>query len=186
LTQFNPVYVNNHTSVWGSWYQTSTGKWGFACCHSTLHGSYCAGEAGIEASEAAKAQNLLNPRSLLETHLETAGKGKEKANIAEDPALSKKRLGEKDVALDNEKLQRAIAEEKKRKKGELDDDGGDKRRKFSSGYQDVTEEELGGFSLVCMTRYAFTHSPGRGLSYAALELRGSDGKLQGQWHIASL
>ncbi|GAB1521330.1 mRNA splicing protein [Rhizoctonia solani] len=147
LTKLNSVYVNNHISVWGSWYQVSTSKWGYACCHSTLHGSYCAGEAGIEASEAAKAQNLLNPRSLLETHLETSGKGKERANVAEDPSLSKKRLGEKDVALDKEKLQRAIAEEKKRKKGELDDDGGDKRRKFSSGYQDVTEEELEAYRM---------------------------------------
>ncbi|KDN45168.1 hypothetical protein RSAG8_05083, partial [Rhizoctonia solani AG-8 WAC10335] len=141
------AYVNNHTSVWGSWYQISAGKWGYACCHSTLHGSYCAGEAGIEAAEAAKAQNLLIPKSLLETHLETAGKGKEKANIAEDPSLSKKRLGEKDAALDKEKLQRAIAEEKKRKKGDVDDDGSDKRRKYGGGQQDVTEEELEAYRM---------------------------------------
>lgn len=140
------MFVNNHTAVWGSWYQVSTGKWGFACCHSTLHGSYCSGEAGIEAAEASTAQNLLNPpRSLLESHLEGNGKGKDRAQT-EDPALSKKRLGDKDIALDKDKLQRAIAEEKKRKKGELDDDGGDKRRRYHSGaggHQDVTEEELG-------------------------------------------
>ncbi|KAG8715827.1 mRNA splicing protein [Ceratobasidium sp. 423] len=105
------------------------------------------GEAGIEASEAAKAQNLLNPRSLLETHLETAGKGKEKAKIAEDPSLSKKRLGEKDIALDRDKLQRAVAAEKKRKMGQMDDDGNDKRRKYDGGNQDVTEEELEAYRM---------------------------------------
>jgi hypothetical protein len=82
---------------------------------------------------------------LLETHLEASGKGKEKAKSDEDPSFSKKRLGEKDAALDKERLQRAIAEEKKRKKGELGDDSGDKRRKYNNagGNQDVTEEELG-------------------------------------------
>ncbi|KAF8757330.1 Pre-mrna-splicing factor slu7 [Rhizoctonia solani] len=182
LTKLNSVYVNNHISVWGSWYQVSTGKWGYACCHSTLHGSYCAGEAGIEASEAAKAQNLLNPRSLLETHLETSGKGKERANVAEDPSLSKKRLGEKDVALDKEKLQRAIAEEKKRKKGELDDDGGDKRRKFSSGYQDVTEEELGGLSWLYRRVAHLLILTGRGLSTLFLFTTRADLEATLTWH----
>jgi pre-mRNA-processing factor SLU7 len=43
------VYLNNHTSVWGSWW--SDFKWGYACCHSTTKNSYCTGEAGIEAFE---------------------------------------------------------------------------------------------------------------------------------------
>lgn len=142
------VLVNNHTAVWGSWYQASTGKWGFACCHSTLYGSYCSGEAGIEASEAATAQNLLNPpKSLLETHLEAGGKGKEKAKAGDDPSFSKKRLGDVDVSLDKEKLQRAIAEEKKRKKGELEDDGSDKKRRYNGGNLDVTEEELEAYRM---------------------------------------
>lgn len=28
------VYINNHTSVWGSWFDRDSSKWGFACCHS--------------------------------------------------------------------------------------------------------------------------------------------------------
>ena len=31
-------------SVWGSYWEE--GKWGYACCHSLLKGSYCTGEAG--------------------------------------------------------------------------------------------------------------------------------------------
>lgn len=45
------VLINNHTSVWGSWW--SKFKWGYACCHSTVKNSYCTGEAGKEAFEAA-------------------------------------------------------------------------------------------------------------------------------------
>mmetsp|Transcript_136714 Transcript_136714/g.380994 ORF Transcript_136714/g.380994 Transcript_136714/m.380994 type:complete len:587 (-) Transcript_136714:205-1965(-) len=35
------VTVGNHSSIWGSWYNSATGLWGFACCHQTLKNSYC-------------------------------------------------------------------------------------------------------------------------------------------------
>jgi len=43
------VFINNHTSVWGSWWKDF--KWGFACCHSTVKHSYCVGEEGKRAIE---------------------------------------------------------------------------------------------------------------------------------------
>lgn len=43
------VYIQNHTSVWGSWW--SNFQWGYACCHSTVKNSYCTGDAGIAAFE---------------------------------------------------------------------------------------------------------------------------------------
>nr|CAB3266370.1 zinc finger protein (CCHC)-12 [Phallusia mammillata] len=39
-------YINNHTSVWGSFWKN--GSWGYACCHSVIKHSYCTGEAGKE------------------------------------------------------------------------------------------------------------------------------------------
>ncbi|CAI7845039.1 unnamed protein product, partial [Closterium sp. NIES-53] len=45
------VYVNNHTSVWGSFWKVR--QWGYACCHQMLCLSYCIGSAGIQATEAA-------------------------------------------------------------------------------------------------------------------------------------
>ncbi|CAG9986394.1 unnamed protein product [Clonostachys byssicola] len=50
------VMVNNHTSVWGSWWFNF--KWGFACCHSTVKNSYCTGEEGKQAWEAAERQKM--------------------------------------------------------------------------------------------------------------------------------
>ena len=47
------VYENNHTSVWGSWYDIERAVWGYACCHNTMLRSYCTGQAGIEAHAAA-------------------------------------------------------------------------------------------------------------------------------------
>ena len=38
------ILLNNHTSVWGSWWCNF--QWGYACCHSTIKNSYCTGEEG--------------------------------------------------------------------------------------------------------------------------------------------
>jgi len=35
------VLIGNHSSVWGSWYDSATGRWGFACCHQLMKNSYC-------------------------------------------------------------------------------------------------------------------------------------------------
>lgn len=48
------VYPGNHTSVWGSWWADF--KWGYACCRAFVKNSYCTGEAGIQAFEAAEKQ----------------------------------------------------------------------------------------------------------------------------------
>ncbi|KAJ5692369.1 Pre-mRNA splicing Prp18-interacting factor [Penicillium macrosclerotiorum] len=43
------IMVNNHASVWGSWWYEF--KWGYACCYSTVKNSYCTGEDGKKAFE---------------------------------------------------------------------------------------------------------------------------------------
>ena len=43
------VMVNNHASVFGSWWYQF--KWGYACCYSTVKNSYCTGEDGKKAFE---------------------------------------------------------------------------------------------------------------------------------------
>lgn len=143
------VYNNNHTSVWGSYYDRSTGQWGYACCHSFLHISYCAGEAGKEAIEASSAQQLLASSS------QTQQQGSSSATKESEPSerkrieqnFSKKRVGEGDVALDEDKLSRALKEERKRKaKGRYEDDDryGKKSRSGAaqSSTHEVTEEEM--------------------------------------------
>jgi pre-mRNA-processing factor SLU7 len=46
------IFVNNHTAVWGSWW--CKGRWGYGCCASEIRNSYCTGEAGKRAREAAE------------------------------------------------------------------------------------------------------------------------------------
>ena len=49
------VLDQNHTAVWGSWYDMQSGQWGYGCCRNTMKGSYCTGKAGLEAAKAGDA-----------------------------------------------------------------------------------------------------------------------------------
>ncbi|GBG91669.1 hypothetical protein CBR_g52748 [Chara braunii] len=46
------VLINNHTTVWGSWWCPSKG-WGYKCCKQTYRNSYCTGQAGLALAESA-------------------------------------------------------------------------------------------------------------------------------------
>lgn len=142
------VYINNHTHVWGSWYDPSTSSWGYACCHSTIHVSYCTGQSGIEAAASSSAKNLLvsssqpaevDPQSV-ETVEEPLKNAEERRRAAKN-AFSKERVGEGEVQLDKERLAQALKKEKKRKA--RDDDGRSGKRARGDESYEVTEEQLG-------------------------------------------
>lgn len=71
------VLINNHKSVWGSWWANF--QWGYACCHSTVKNSYCTGEEGKlafeEANNARTGGKLeaLAPMTAVEWKSEAAG-----------------------------------------------------------------------------------------------------------------
>ncbi len=52
------VCINNHTAVWGSWWQDH--QWGYACCRQMVKNSYCLGSAGQQAKQVAEEQMLKN------------------------------------------------------------------------------------------------------------------------------
>lgn len=153
---FTLVYINNHTHVWGSWYDPSASSWGYACCHSTVHISYCTGQAGIEAAAASSAKNLLvsPPKPMdtvswpIETVQESSEDAEERRRAAKN-AFSKERAGEGEVQLDKERLAQALKDEKKRK-GRGDDDSRIGKRARGDESHEVTEEQLGK-KLACDT-----------------------------------
>ncbi|KAI0930268.1 mRNA splicing protein [Taiwanofungus camphoratus] len=146
------VYTNNHTAVWGSWYDPASSQWGYACCHSTIHLSYCTGEAGIEAAKASSAKNLLASSSASpppqETRPAQADSVEDRQKKAEE-LFSKKRLGEGEITLDKNRLEDAIREERKRKaKGDDRDDRLGKRKKAGQdGSHEVSQEELEAYRM---------------------------------------
>jgi pre-mRNA-processing factor SLU7 len=144
-TKTSSVYINNHTQIWGSWYDVRIRQWGYACCRGLIHASYCTGQAGIEAAEASSHAMLLK---MDKVRIEQQRKEEEAtAAAAAKPSTTSKRLGDGEIKLDSEKLAQAIREERKRKAADFDDRyGGDKKRRHEAGMDiDVTEEELGKF-----------------------------------------
>ncbi|KAF8325158.1 pre-mRNA-splicing factor SLU7 [Cantharellus anzutake] len=165
------VYPGNHTSVWGSWYDLSSGKWGFACCHSSISNSYCTGAAGIRAVDESSAEHLLHNVPLNDRPSNTgqllADREKEpvlelaEVNKQQESSFSKRRLGEGNVLLDQSKLEAAIKEERhKRRKGDDEEEEWkrDKKQKYSSfsGSTEVTEEGLEAYRR---SRIASTEDP---------------------------
>ncbi|KAF9501873.1 hypothetical protein BDN71DRAFT_1584909 [Pleurotus eryngii] len=152
------VYINNHTGVWGSWYDPISDAWGYACCHSLVHASYCSGQAGIEAAKASSAQNLLSSSSAAVQAFKQPSPEPEESSKAQSAAKGKaeerqdrdrsKRLGEGDIQLDKERLAKAIAEEKKRKQRADDEDQRwGKKKKGHEGTSEVTEEQLEAYRM---------------------------------------
>ncbi|GAA5837824.1 hypothetical protein JCM11251_004670 [Rhodosporidiobolus azoricus] len=134
------VYPGNHSSVWGSWYSTTNGKWGYACCHSCVKASYCAGQASIEAAALEETGNT----ALLSSSSNPFAKSKTSADeAARDEGKSLVQL--KKEREEEERRKRKAGEEggkeeggaEKRRKGEKEGEG--ERAKDSMG---VTEAEM--------------------------------------------
>jgi pre-mRNA-processing factor SLU7 len=109
------VLINNHTSVWGSWW--SNFKWGYSCCHSFVKNSYCTGEEGKEAWEAAERQrsgaNLIEAPDAAKE--ETPIEEPTKKDLAEDNAKKRSREemlnGVSEAELDEYRRKRAAADD---------------------------------------------------------------------------
>jgi pre-mRNA-processing factor SLU7 len=121
------VYVNNHTSVWGSFWRE--GQWGYACCHSLVKLSYCTGEAG-KLAQLTSQFTVMSERkaereeeegegeeeaqmSLLEQHkakLEASGKKKKEKGKEREKQETEK------AAEREEKIRKAMVEQERREK----------------------------------------------------------------------
>jgi pre-mRNA-processing factor SLU7 len=155
--------------------------WGYACCHSAIHVSYCSGQAGIEAAKASSAQNLLSSSSVSmpppQVPVAALSSDAEDRKKRAQQTYSKERLGEGDLELNDKRLAEALREEKKRKsKGDESHDRSGKRKK-AGGY-DVSEEQLGVFH--CLVNRSLLLNFSRGVQDEPAARRGSDGELCGR------
>ncbi|KUI72723.1 Pre-mRNA-splicing factor SLU7 [Cytospora mali] len=93
------IYINNHTSVWGSWWAGF--QWGYECCHSTIKNSYCTGEDGKRAWEASERQRT--GRNLIEE----AGE----ADVEEEEAAAKAEADQQDASKNEKQTLKRTREE---------------------------------------------------------------------------
>lgn len=106
------VFINNHTSVFGSWW--SNFQWGYACCHSFVKNSYCTGEEGRLAFENAEklrlGELLLENGDAEQLELEQNGEdlpGRKDEAVAdtEKPVAKKRTLKEMREGITEEELE---------------------------------------------------------------------------------
>ncbi|KAF2074970.1 hypothetical protein CYY_003709 [Polysphondylium violaceum] len=154
------VYLNNHKSVWGSYWEN--GSWGFQCCKQTIKLSYCTGEQGRKLKDNLIIQNLLKnnhndnnsssnsdnneekeeePKSLLEQHLEKSNKSTAKEK--EEKKKEKKEKKEKE-----KRLEKALKEQDEINSKSIEKD--ERKLKYNSlkndNYQ-ITDEDMEAYNL---------------------------------------
>ena len=120
------VFPNNHTSVWGSYWHA--GKWGYKCCHSFIKNSYCTGEAGKRALEAAVVENKmpLNEEQKSDDN-EKAESSDEKSASSdsssdEEEKLSKSRKNAKTLKRKNKKQKQKERKKNKKKAAKMQEE----------------------------------------------------------------
>ncbi|KAJ8915828.1 hypothetical protein NQ315_004641 [Exocentrus adspersus] len=105
------VYINNHTSTWGSYWRD--GQWGYKCCHSFIKNSYCLGEAGQVADDIEIEPGKINEEvqhnkdgTSSEEHVESKTEKKQKRKQKKEKKTDKLK-----EALDAEEINRQKADQ---------------------------------------------------------------------------
>jgi len=161
----------NHTSIFGSWYCTSSHKWGYRCCKQTLKNAYCLGTKDAPTKSLSSSAQPVSER--LERALPPVPSfeppPQESPPVESPPSLlnaitttTTEELPEpprqtfghelENVELDEEKLRKAKKDMKKRMREEAAaaEEEDDRKRKYNSGQDDtqLTAEEYEAYRLL--------------------------------------
>ena len=146
------VYINNHTSVWGSYFNRSRFQWGYACCHSLVKNSYCVGETGKQMNDSANNQaiDLHQERRMLEKVPGTA-QTRVQTGIVKRSDVYGESSG--DVVLSEEKmaeaLKRAEARMKREREEAAEEEEGTRKRSYNSMQTvEVTPEDMEAYRIL--------------------------------------
>eukprot|EP00930_Biecheleria_cincta_P105905 TRINITY_DN98_c0_g1_i1.p1 TRINITY_DN98_c0_g1~~TRINITY_DN98_c0_g1_i1.p1 ORF type:complete len:704 (-),score=195.17 TRINITY_DN98_c0_g1_i1:40-2082(-) len=113
------LLVGNHSSIWGSWFDANSGRWGFACCRQCMKNAYCIPiKKGDEtAAEDGQEEGEINETVAIEDGGDAGTSGgskpsKEKKATADDDATSS---GSDSSASDEESDKKAKEEKRKKR-----------------------------------------------------------------------
>ncbi|KAG7358431.1 pre-mRNA splicing Prp18-interacting factor [Nitzschia inconspicua] len=147
------IFINGHTTVWGSYFHVGAFAWGYADDHSLIRSSYCTGETGRKANDEANEMRygtgVAGSAALAQARgmIKAMTKERKGDNGGRDPPSNKSKLyGEADqkAELDKSKVKAAL------EKYEHDQaEKNSNKRKYHSldAEVDVTEEEMEAYRL---------------------------------------
>lgn len=142
------VYSNNHTSVWGSYYNRARAVWGYHCCHSCLRNSYCTGAKGRQANDAAnsEAMDAFQARKMLDANPKKASAEGAASALTKRSDIFGESSAASAGAIDAAKLDKArrrAEEEQQDQKAKASASGDDRKRGYNSMQNvDVTVEDM--------------------------------------------
>nr|CAY54165.1 unnamed protein product [Heliconius melpomene] len=117
------VLINNHTSVWGSYWRD--GQWGYKCCHSFIKMSYCVGEAGksviLEVPERSK-ERISQKTVRDEKSEKSSSSSSSSSESSSDSEEDKRTKTEKSSKKKKDKKKAKKKKKREQKKGKRDED----------------------------------------------------------------
>ncbi|GBM01927.1 Pre-mRNA-splicing factor SLU7 [Araneus ventricosus] len=131
------VFVNNHTSVWGSFWHDF--RWGYKCCHSFTKNSYCTGAAGKEALQESSSLSLLeqkNTISEVQNHEEVS-----QDSTPSQDTVSKRKKDKKHKKKKKKKLHHS---------SDSDDSESEKKKKLKKALEEEDESQKKAEELLSM------------------------------------
>jgi pre-mRNA-processing factor SLU7 len=165
------VYINNHTSVWGSYYHRGQMSWGYACCHSLIKNSYCVGSKGIESNDLASgAKMALHEQQLKKAIVETVNTAKNPSSSTSTTQKSSSHVKRSDIygessldpssQLDESKLKESLTHMKQQQSqgnsGDLEEEMNNKSKKRGSYHSmkgvDVSIEDMEAYRMTKIRR----------------------------------
>jgi pre-mRNA-processing factor SLU7 len=149
------IYINGHTSVWGSFFHIGAFQWGYLDDHSVIRNSYCTGDAGRQANDEANEMRfgtgvagsaaLAQARGMLKV-MPKPKSNNGSSNTFEPPSSRSKFYGEANpnAEVDPGKVKKALE-----KMNKEDSSRDERKRKYNSvnAEDDVTEEEMEAYRL---------------------------------------
>jgi pre-mRNA-processing factor SLU7 len=138
------VFTNNHSAVWGSYYNRLRSTWGYQCCHSLLRNSYCTGQKGREANDTANNQGIdaFQARKMLDKKA-TINAEKKTSVLANRNDIFGESSSVAASSLDAEKLKEAHKRAEEFQRRDHHNDADDRKRGYNSMQNvDVTLEDM--------------------------------------------
>lgn len=151
------VYINNHTSVWGSFWKG--GQWGYKCCHSFIKNSYCLGEAGrlkeaiaispIKESNKVKEEASDDSVTSSSSENEEAEKNKRKSEKKKKKKIKKKEKKRKHKTEKKGLVEAIKAEEQRQQEADILLEIDERKRPYNSMYdvKKPTDDEMEAYFL---------------------------------------
>ena len=142
------VYINNHTSVWGSYFSRARMSWGYSCCHSLTKNSFCTGSKGKMANDAAELPSV-DPAQAAK--MVQSVESKNRSNLTGKVNKRSDVYGEFDatsnIKLDEDKIKHALSKYDETEGGKSSTIETNKRGYNSMAAVEVTAEDMEAYRI---------------------------------------